>query len=67
MRLTTSAKTIRMGDLDGDGAVTVRDALLLVRAAVNGGLDETQMPHYFYNTSVTLADVNWLLGRTAQN
>ena len=67
VRLTTSAKTIRMGDLDGDGAVTVRDALLLVRAAVNGGLDETQMPHYFYNTSVTLADVNWLLGRTAQN
>ena len=67
VRLTTAAKTIRMGDLDGDGAVTVRDALLLVRAAVNGGLDETQMPHYFYNTSVTLADVNWLLGRTAQN
>lgn len=67
IRLTTPAKTIRMGDLDGDGAVTVRDALLLVRAAVNGGLDETQMPHYFYNTSVTLADVNWLLGRTAQN
>ena len=67
VRLTTSAKTIRMGDLDGDGAVTVRDALLLVRAAVNGGLDETQMPHYFYNTSVTLADVNWLLGRIAQN
>lgn len=67
VRLTTAAKTIRMGDLDGDGAVTVRDALLLVRAAVNGGLDETQMPHYFYNTSVTLADVNWLLGRIAQN
>ena len=67
VRLTTAAKTIRMGDLDGDGAVTVRDALLLVRAAVNGGLDEMQMPHYFYNTSVTLADVNWLLGRTAQN
>ena len=67
VRLTTAAKNIRMGDLDGDGAVTVRDALLLVRAAVNGGLDETQMPHYFYNTSVTLADVNWLLGRIAQN
>lgn len=67
VRLTTAAKTIRMGDLDGDGAVTVRDALLLVRAAVNGRLDETQMPHYFYNTSVTLADVIWLLGRTAQN
>ena len=67
VRLTTAAKTIRTGDLDGDGAVTVRDALLLVRAAVNGGLDETQMPHYFYNTSVTLADVNWLLGRIAQN
>ena len=67
VRLTTAAKNIRMGDLDGDGAVTVRDALLLVRAAVNGRLDETQMPHYFYNTSVTLADVNWLLGRIAQN
>lgn len=67
VRLTTAAKTIRMGDLDGDGVVTVRDALLLVRAAVNGRLDETQMPHYFYNTSVTLADVNWLLGRIAQN
>lgn len=67
VRLTTAAKTIRMGDLDGDGAVTVRDALLLVRAAVNGRLTDAQMPHYFYNTSVTLADVNWLLGRTAQN
>lgn len=67
VRLTTSAKTIRMGDLDGDGAVTVRDALLLVRAAVNGRLTDAQAEHYFHTTAVTLTDVIWLLGRTAQN
>lgn len=67
VRLTTAAKTIRMGDLDGDGAVTVRDALLLVRAAVNGGLTDAQAEHYFHTTAVTLTDVIWLLGRTAQN
>lgn len=67
VRLTTAAKTIRMGDLDGDGAVTVRDALLLVRAAVNGRLTDAQAEHYFHTTAVTLTDVIWLLGRTAQN
>lgn len=67
VRLTTAAKTIRMGDLDGDGAVTVRDALLLVRAAVNGGLTDAQAEHYFHTTAVTLTDVIWLLGRIAQN
>ena len=67
VRLTTAAKTIRMGDLDGDGAVTVRDALLLVRAAVNGRLTDAQTEHYFHTTAVTLTDVIWLLGRTAQN
>ena len=67
VRLTTSAKTIRMGDLDGDGAVTVRDALLLVRAAVNGRLTDAQAEHYFHTTAVTLTDAIWLLGRTAQN
>ena len=67
VRLTTAAKTIRMGDLDGDGAVTVRDALLLVRASVNGGLDEAQAERYFHTTAVTLTDVIRLLERTAQN
>lgn len=67
VRLTTAAKTIRMGDLDGDGVVTVRDALLLVRAAVNGRLTDAQAEHYFHTTAVTLTDVIWLLGRTAQN
>lgn len=67
VRLTTAAKTIRMGDLDGDGAVTVRDALLLVRAAVNDRLTDAQAEHYFHTTAVTLTDVIWLLGRTAQN
>lgn len=67
VRLTTTAKTIRMGDLDGDGTVNVRDALLLVRAAVNSGLTDTQAEHYFHTTEVTLADAIWLLARAAQN
>ena len=67
IRLTTSAKTIRTGDLDADGSVNVLDVLLLIGASVNDGLTEAQMPYYFYNTSATVADVIWLLGRTAQN
>lgn len=67
VRLTTTAKTIRMGDLDGDETVNVRDALLLVRAAVNSGLTDTQAEHYFHTTEVTLADAIWLLARAAQN
>lgn len=67
VRLTTTAKTVRMGDLDGDGVVTVRDALQLLYAAVNDGLGDAQQPYYFHTADVSLADVIWMLNRTAQN
>lgn len=67
VRLTTTAKTVRMGDLDGDGVVTVRDALQLLYATVNDGLGDAQQPYYFHTADVSLADVIWMLNRTAQN
>ena len=56
-----------MGDLDGDGAVTVRDALQLLYATVNDGLGDAQQPYYFHTADVSLADVSWMLNRVAQN
>lgn len=51
------------GDLDGSGAVDIRDALIMLRCA----LDE-KFPYsyaYFGRRHVTLADVTWILGQTA--
>ena len=67
VRLTTTAKTVRMGDLDGDGVVTVRDALQLLYTTVNDGLGDAQQPYYFHTADVSLADVIWMLNRAAQN
>ena len=52
------------GDLDGSGAVDIRDALIMLRCA----LDE-KFPYsyaYFGRRHVTLADVTWILGQTAE-
>lgn len=51
------------GDFDGSGAVDIRDALIMLRCA----LDE-KFPYsyaYFGRRHVTLADVTWILGQTA--
>lgn len=63
VQLTTSAKTICMGDLDADGSITVRDALLLARAAVNGSLTDAEKPYFFHMSEASLADVFWLINR----
>ena len=66
IKLTTSAPTLRMGDLDADGTLTVRDALLMVQAALNRGLRDAQTPYYFGMTKATLSDAIWLLNRIAR-
>ena len=52
-----------MGDLDDNGAVDIRDALVMLRCA----LDEA-FPYgytYFGKKQVTLADVHWIFNQIA--
>lgn len=54
------------GDLNRDGKVDIADALLLMQAMVDGGLDASMQPYYYAQSTVSLADVYTALTKLAK-
>lgn len=66
--MTTSADTIVSGDINKDGTVNILDALLLLRNVLSGNTSATSAyasECYFDSTDLSLADVMWILRRSA--